>query len=149
MIFVDDKQQEHDRSTKGHATNTKITSTTRHQKCFSTSNTKVKVRTMLPWSGQHGAYLDETLGLVVAVRRELLLRDVMTFSLFTNIIGYIFIVRRHGKQSKPTWTNRTLSLTQTELNVKIHSPHGPNTHAGADSQAFFSSCFKPNLLAAH
>ena len=48
MIFVDDKQQEHDRSTKGHATNTRITSTTRHKKCFSTSNTKVKVRTMLP-----------------------------------------------------------------------------------------------------
>ena len=42
MIFVDDKQQEHDRSTKGHATNAKITSTTCHQKCFSTSNTKVK-----------------------------------------------------------------------------------------------------------
>ena len=36
MIFVDDKQQEHDRSTKGHATNIRITSTTRHQKCFST-----------------------------------------------------------------------------------------------------------------
>ena len=32
MIFVDDKQQEHDRSTKGHATNTRITSTTRHKK---------------------------------------------------------------------------------------------------------------------
>ena len=45
MVFVDDKQQEHDRSTKGHATNTRITSTTRHKKRFSTSNTKVKVRT--------------------------------------------------------------------------------------------------------
>ena len=78
MIFVDDKQQEHDRSTKGHATDTKITSITRHQKCFSTSNTKVKARTMLPWS-QEDAYLDEILGLGVAVRRELLLRDVMTF----------------------------------------------------------------------
>ena len=51
-----------------------------------------------------------------------------------------------GKQSKPTCPNRTLSLTQTELNLKIH---GPNTHAGANSQAFFNSCFKPNLLAAH
>ena len=78
MIFVDDKQQEHDRSTKGHATNIRITSTTRHKKRFSTSNTKVKVRTMLPWS-QEGAYLDETLGLGVAVRRELLLRDMMLF----------------------------------------------------------------------
>ena len=50
MIFVDDKQQEHDRSTKGHATNIGITSITRHQKHFSTSNIKVKARTMLPWS---------------------------------------------------------------------------------------------------
>ena len=42
MIFVDGKQQKHNESTKGHATNIKITSITRHQKCFSTSNTKVK-----------------------------------------------------------------------------------------------------------
>ena len=69
--------------------------------------------------------------------------------LFTNIIGYIFIVQRLGKQSKTTCPNQALSLTQTELNLKIHGPHGPNTHAKADSQAFFSSCFKPNLLAAH
>ena len=48
MIFVDDKQQKHNESTKGHATNIKITSTTRHKKRFSTSNTKVKVRTTLP-----------------------------------------------------------------------------------------------------
>ena len=48
MIFVDNKQQKHDRSTKNHATNIKITSTNRHQKCFSMSNTKVKARTMLP-----------------------------------------------------------------------------------------------------
>ena len=47
MIFVDSKQQKHDESTKSHATNTKITSITRHKKCFSTSNTKVKVRTTL------------------------------------------------------------------------------------------------------
>ena len=40
------------------------------------SNTKVKARTPCPdretRSGQHGAYLDETLELGVAVRRELL-----------------------------------------------------------------------------
>ena len=86
MILVDDKQQEHDRSTKGHATNTRITSTTRHKKWFSTSNTKVKTRKRCPdrekRSGQHGAYLDETLVLGVAVRREFLLRDVMTFSFY-------------------------------------------------------------------
>ena len=48
MIFVDDKQQKHNESIKGNATNIKITSTTRHQKRFSTSNTKVKARTTLP-----------------------------------------------------------------------------------------------------
>ena len=42
MMLVDDKQQKHDESTKSHATNIRITSTTRHKKCFSTSNTKVK-----------------------------------------------------------------------------------------------------------
>ena len=52
---------------------------------------------------------------------------------FTNVIGHIFIVRRLRKQSKPTRPNRTLSLSQTELNLKIHGPHGPNAHAGADS----------------
>ena len=76
MIFVDDKQKKHDRSTKSHATNIKITSITRHQKCFSTSNTKVKQEQRCPdrkkQSGQHGTYLDETLGLGVAMRRELL-----------------------------------------------------------------------------
>ena len=76
MMFVDDKQQKHDESTKNHATKIRITSTTRHQKRFSTSTTKVKARTTLPdhkkRSGQHGAYLDETLELGVVVRRELL-----------------------------------------------------------------------------
>ena len=42
MIFVDNKQWKHNRSTKSYATNIKITSTTRHKKRFSTSNTKVK-----------------------------------------------------------------------------------------------------------
>ena len=76
MIFVDDKQQENDKSTKGHATNIRITSTTRHQKRFSTSNTKVKQEQHCPdrekRSGQHGSSLDETLRLGVAVHRELL-----------------------------------------------------------------------------
>ena len=136
MIFIDDKQQEHDRSTKVHATNIRITNTTRHQKCFSTSNTKVKARTTLSdrekRSGQHDAYLDETLRLGVAMRRDCCFRDVMTFSLMNNI-GYIFIVRRLGKQSKLMYPHRTLSLTQSELNLRIHGPHGPNTRAGADS----------------
>ena len=86
MIFVDGERQKHNESTKSHATNIKITSTTRHQKRFSTSNTKVKARTTLPdrkkRSGQHDAYLDETLELGVAVRRELLFAkcdDVLLF----------------------------------------------------------------------
>ena len=48
MIFADAKQQKHDESTKNHARNIRITSTTRHKKRFSTSNTKVKARTTLP-----------------------------------------------------------------------------------------------------
>ena len=153
MIFIDGKQQEHNRSTKGHATNTKITSTTRHQKRFSTSNTKVRARIMLPWSQEVIRAAWRLLGWNPRIRGGGAPRVVVCKtwwrSSFTNIIGYIFIVRRLGKQSKPMCPNRTLSLTQTELNLKIHGPHGPNTHAGADSQAFFNFCFKPNLLAAH
>ena len=153
MISVDDKQQEHDNSTKGHATNIRITSTTRQQKCFSTSNTKVKARTMLPWSqeviraawrllGWNPRIRGDGAPRIIVARRD----DVLPF---TNIIGYIFIVRRLEKQSKPTCPNRTVSLTQTELNLNIHGPHGPNTHARVDSQVFFNYCFKLNLLAAH
>ena len=46
MIFADGKKQKHNESTKSHATNINITSTTHHKKHFSTSNTKVKARTM-------------------------------------------------------------------------------------------------------
>ena len=66
----------HNRSTKSHATNIRITSITHHKKSFSTSNTKVKQELRYPdrkkRSGQHGTYLDETQGLGVAMRRELL-----------------------------------------------------------------------------
>ena len=76
----------HNKSAKSHATNIRITSTTRHKKHFSTSNTKVNQVQRCPdrkkRSGHHCAYLDETLELGVAVRRELLLRNVMTFSLY-------------------------------------------------------------------
>ena len=58
-------------------------------------------------------------------------RDDVLF--LTNIIGYIFIVRRLGKQSKLMCPYRTLSLTQSELSLKIHGPYDPNAHAGADS----------------
>ena len=79
---------------------------------------------------QHGAYLDETLELVVAVRRELLFAKRDDVPPLTNVIEYIFIVQRLGQQYKLTCPYRTLSLAQTELNLKIH---GPNAHAGADS----------------
>ena len=119
MIFVDDKQQEHDRSTKGHATNIRITSTTRHQKCFSTSNTKVKARTMLPWSQEGIRAAWRLLGWNPRIRgwrcAENCCCETWCRSSFTNVIGYIFIVRRLGKQSKPTCPNRTLSLIRTEL----------------------------------
>ena len=153
MMFVDDKQQKHDESTKNHATKIRITSTTFHKKRFSMSNTKIKARTMLPWSQEAIRAAWRLLGWNPKIRGAgaprvvVCKRDDVLF--LTNIIGYIFIVRRLGKQSKLTRPNRTLSLTQTELNLKIHGPHCPNTHAKANSQAFFSSCFKPNLLAAH
>ena len=77
--------------------------------------------------------MDEILELGVAVRRELLFAKYDDVLLLTNVIEYIFIVRRLGQQSKLACPYRTLSLTQTELNLKIHGPHGPNAHAGADS----------------
>ena len=65
-----------------------------------------------------------------------------------NNIWYIFIVRRLGKQSNPI-LSRSDSISNLELNVKIHGPCGPNAHAGADLQAFLIFCFKPNLLSAY
>ena len=65
-----------------------------------------------------------------------------------NNIGYIFIVRRLAKQSKLI-LSRSDSISNLELNLKIHGPRGPNAHAGADLQAFLIFCFKPNLLSAH
>ena len=90
----------------------------------------------------------EILELGAAVRQGVVAKrdDILSF---TNVIGYIFIVMRLGKQSKLTYPYRTLSLTQTELNLRIHGPHGPNAHAGADSQASFNFFIKPNSLAAH
>ena len=84
------------------------------------------------------------LGLGVALRRDWL-QNVRTFSLFTNNIRYIFIVRRLGKQSNPILSQ---SDSISNLELKIHGPCGPNAHAGADLQAFLIFCFKPNLLSA-
>ena len=65
-----------------------------------------------------------------------------------NNIGYIFIVRRLGKQSKLI-LSQSDSISNLELNLRIRGPYGPDAHAGADSQAFLDSYFKPNLIAAH
>src|SRR6185503_16157533 len=150
MIFVDDKQQKHDESTKNHATKFRITSTTRHKKHFSTSNTKIKARTT-PQEAIRAAWrkLGRNPRIRVAVRRELLFAKHDDVLFLINVIEYIFIVRRLGQQSKLTCPYRTLSLTQTELNLKIHGPYGPNAHAGADSQASFNFFIKPNSLSAH
>ena len=65
--------------------NIRITSITRHQKRFSTSNSKIEARTMARdregQSGQHGTYLDETLELGAAVRRGVVAKrdDVLSF----------------------------------------------------------------------
>ena len=136
MIFVDDKRSKHNESTRSHATNIKITSTTRHKKRFSMSNIKVKARTTLPWSQEAIRAAWHLLGWNPRIRGGDAPRVVVAKRddvLFTNIIGYIFIVRRLGKQYKLMCPYRTLSLTQSELNLRIHGPHGPNADAGADS----------------
>ena len=115
------------------------------------SNTKVKQEKRCPdrekRSGQHGAYLDETLGLGVAMRRELLFasRDDAPFM---NNKGYIFIVWRLEKQSKLI-LSRSDSISKLKLDLKVHGPCGPDAHAGADLQVFLIFCFKPILLSAH
>ena len=83
----------------------------------------------------------------MAMRRELLFAS-RDDALFTNNKGYIFIVRRLGKQSKLI-LSRSDSISNLKLNLRIHGPCGPDAHAGADLQAFLTFCFKPILLSAH
>jgi len=71
----------------------------------------------------------------------------MTLS-FMNNKGYIFIVRRLGKQSKLI-LSRLDSISNLKLNLRIHGPCGPDAHAGADLQVLLIFCFKPILLSAH
>ena len=71
----------------------------------------------------------------------------MTLS-FMNNKGYIFIVRRLGKQSKLI-LSRLDSISNLKLNLRIHGQCGPYAHAGADLQAFLIFCFKPILISAH
>src|SRR6185369_13839026 len=62
--------------------------------------------------------------------------------------GYIFIVRRLGKQSKLI-LSRLDSISNLKLNLRIHGQCGPYAHAGADLQAFLIFRFKPILISAH
>ena len=71
----------------------------------------------------------------------------MTLS-FMNNEGYIFIVRRLGKQSKLI-LSRLDSISNLKLNLRIHGQCGPDAHTGADLQAFLIFCFKPILISAH
>src|SRR6185437_15418832 len=82
------------------------------------------------------------------MRRELLFARRDDVLLFLNNIGYIFIVRRLGKQSKLI-LSRSDSISNLKLNLRIHGSCGPDAHAGADLQVFLIFCFKPILLSAH
>ena len=142
----------HNRSTKSHATNNRITSITRHQKRFSMSNTKVKARTTLPWSREAIRAAWRLLGWNPRIRGgdapRVVFCETWWHSLFTNNKWYIFIVRRLGKQSKLilSWLD---SISNLKLNLRIHVPCGPDAHAGADLQVYLVFCFKPILLSAH
>ena len=92
--------------------------------------------------------MDETLGLGVAMRRELLFASRDDAPFFMNNEGYIFIVRRLGKQSKLI-LSRLDSISNLKLNLRVHGQCGPDAHAGADLQAFFFFYFKPIVLSAH
>ena len=81
------------------------------------------------------------------MRRELLFAS-RDDALFTNNKGYIFIVRRLGKQSKLI-LSRLDSISNLKLNLRIHGQCGPDAHAGADLQAFLIFRFKPILISAH
>jgi len=83
----------------------------------------------------------------VAMHRELLFAS-RDDALVTNNKGYIFIVRRLGKQSKLI-LSRSDSISKLELDLKVHGPCGPDAHAGADLQVFLIFCFKHILLSVH
>ena len=140
-----------DGSTKNHATKIRITSITRHQKRFSTSNTKVKARTTLPWSQEAIRAAWHLLGRNPRIRGGDAPRVVVCGSWWrslTNNKGYIFIVRRLGKQSKLI-LSRLDSISNLKQNLRIHGQYGPDAHAGADLQAFLIFCFNPILISAH
>ena len=143
----------HNRSAKSHATNIRITSITRHQKRFSTSNTKIKARTTLPWSQDAIRAAWRLLGwnprvrggdtprLLFVVRRD----DALSFM---NNIGYIFIVRRLRKQSK-----LILSRSDSIFNLKLNLRYMAHVAQMLTQEPIYKpssiSCFKPILLSSH
>ena len=116
------------------------------------SNMKVKSRTILPWSREAIRAAWRLLGWNPRIRGGDTPRVVVCETwwryLFMNNIGYIFIVRRLGKQSKLILSQLD-SISNLKLNLRIHGPCGPDAHVGADLQVFLIFCFKPILLSAH
>ena len=148
MIFVDNKQRN---MTKSHATNIEITSTTRHKKCFSTSNTKIKVRTTQPWSWEAIRAAWRLLGWNPRIRgggaSRVVVCETWWRSPFTNNKGYIFIVRRLGKQSKLI-LSRLDFISNLKLNLRYMAHVAQMLtqepiYKSSWSSALSSSCFRP------
>ena len=151
MIFVDGKQQKHNESTKSHATNIRITSITRHQKRFSTSNIKVKIRTTLLWSQEAIRAAWRLLGWNPRIRGgdtpRVVVWETWWRSPFTNIKGYIFIVRRLRKQSKLI-LSRLDSISNLKLNLRYMAHVAQMLtqepiYKSSWSFALSPSCFRP------
>ena len=137
---------------KRHATNIKITSTTRHQKRFSTNSTKVKARTMLPWSRETIRAAWRLLGWNPRVRGgdapRVVVCETWWRSPFMNNIGYIFIVPRLGKQSKLI-LSRLDSISNLELNLRYMAYVAQMLTQEPIYKPSSIFCFKPILLSAH
>ena len=90
----------------------------------------------------------KTLGLGVAMRRELLFVRRDDVPPFLNNIGYIFIVRRLGKQSK-----LILSQSDSIFNLKLNLRYMAHVAQMLTHEPIYKPssifCFKPILLSAH
>ena len=131
--------------------NIRITSITRHKKRFSTSNTKVKARTTLPWSREAIRAAWRLLGWNPRIRggdAPRLLFARCDESPFMNNIGYIFIVRRLGKQSKLI-LSRLDSISNLELNLRYMAYVAQMLTQEPIYKPSSIFCFKPILLSAH
>ena len=142
----------HNRSAKSHATNIRITSITRHKKRFSTSNTKIKARTTLLWSQDAIRAAWRLLGWNPRVRGgdapRVVVCETWWRSPFMNNIGYIFIVRRLGKQSKLI-LSRLDSFSNLELNLRYMAYVVQMLTQEPIYKPSSIFCFKSILLSAH